>query len=94
MKVTDDLIDNTYDAITMMRLSSQILSKGDIDDIMAGEISWMLGSCKKRLESVIDFLEELHGQQESQLGSTTVAASAAALRSATAKMKAAIPGVR
>ena len=54
-----DLIDNTYDAITMMRLASQILSGGDVDDNVAGEISWMLGSCKKRLEPVIEFLEAL-----------------------------------
>ena len=88
MKVTDDLINDTYDAITMMRLSSQILSEGDVDDTMANEISWMLGSCKKRLEPVIDFLEKLQGQQNTNSEVTTVSASTAALRSATAQMRA------
>lgn len=59
MTTVSELIDTTYDAVTMMRISAQILSDGEVSDTMAGELSWMLGSCKKRLEDVINALEML-----------------------------------
>jgi len=64
IKVTETHIDALYDAITFLRLSSQILSEGEIDDRVAGEISWMLGSVKRRLEPVINLLEEMESRQE------------------------------
>jgi hypothetical protein len=63
IKVTDDHVDALYDAITMMRLSAQLLSEGDVDGRTAGEISWMLGSCKKRLEPVIGLVERVQLDQ-------------------------------
>lgn len=62
-KVTAELIDNVYDAITVMCLFSQRLSEGEITDKEAGEMSWLLGSTKKRLEPVIVALEHVESVQ-------------------------------
>ncbi|WP_395774042.1 hypothetical protein [Agrobacterium pusense] len=62
-KVTDEIIDNTYDAINLMRMLSQRLSEGGIDDNLASEMSWLLGSTKRRLEPVINVLEQIENQQ-------------------------------
>lgn len=62
-KVTDEIIDNTYDAINLMRMLSQRLSEGEIDDNLASEMSWLLGSTKRRLEPVINVLEQIENQQ-------------------------------
>lgn len=64
IKVTKEHVEHVYDAVTMMRLSSQILCNGEVDDNLASELSWMLGSCKKRLSDVIDLLERIEGEQE------------------------------
>jgi hypothetical protein len=61
--VTAELIDNVYDAITLMSLFAQRLSEGEISDTEAGEMSWMLGSTKKRLEPVIEALEDVERAQ-------------------------------
>lgn len=63
IKVTAELIDNVYDAITVMGLFSQRLSEGEISDKEAGEMSWLLGSTKKRLEPVIEALEDVGREQ-------------------------------
>lgn len=67
IKVTDELIDATYDAVTMMRLFSQRLSEGDVDNNVASEMSWLLGSAKKRLEPVLNLLEQIESQQTSSI---------------------------
>ena len=72
MTTVSELIDNTYDAVTMMRISAQILSEGEVSQDMAGELSWMLGSCKKRLEDVINALE-IMDHARSHSSSTPVA---------------------
>jgi hypothetical protein len=66
-KVTNELIDATYDAVTMMRLFSQRLSEGEVDDNVASEMSWLLGSAKKRLEPVLNVLEQIESQQTSTI---------------------------
>ncbi len=63
MSTASELIDATYDAITTMRLFSQRLSEGEIDDNLASEMSWLLGSAKKRLEPVINLLERIENEQ-------------------------------
>lgn len=62
--VTKDIIENTYDAVTIMRLFSQRLSEGEVDDNEASEMSWLLGSARKRLEPVLDMLEMIEREQE------------------------------
>jgi hypothetical protein len=62
--VTKELIENTYDAVTIMRLFSQRLSEGEVDDHEASEMSWLLGSAKKRLEPVLYLLEKIEHEQE------------------------------
>jgi hypothetical protein len=62
--ITKELIENTYDAVTIMRLFSQRLSEGEVDDNEASEMSWMLGSTRKRLEPVLDMLEMIEREQE------------------------------
>ncbi|OQP86030.1 hypothetical protein BTR14_13180 [Rhizobium rhizosphaerae] len=62
--VTKELIDNTYDAVTIMRLFSQRLSEGEVSEDEASEMSWLLGSAKRRLEPVIDLLEKIEHEQE------------------------------
>jgi hypothetical protein len=62
--ITKELIENTYDAVTIMRLFSQRLSEGEVDDNEASEMSWMLGSTRKRLEPVVDMLEMIEREQE------------------------------
>lgn len=70
MKVTNEHIDSVYDATQTISLFSQILSDGEIGDRTAGEMSWLLGSVKKRLDPIIDLLERLQMKQErsSELG--------------------------
>jgi hypothetical protein len=63
-KITAEHIDVIYDATTFMRLASQILSEGEVDDEKAGEISWLLGSLEKRLEPIIPVLEEAQSDQD------------------------------
>ncbi len=63
MKVTDAHIDTVYDAIQTMRLFSQFLSGGEIDDRMASEMSWLLGSLKRRLDPITDLLETIQAEQ-------------------------------
>jgi hypothetical protein len=65
-KVTAELIDATYDAIVLMRFLSQRLSEGEVSDDLAQEMSWLLGSTKKRLEPVINLLEEIETDQIKQ----------------------------
>jgi hypothetical protein len=67
-KVTAEIIDATYDAIVLMRFLSQRLSEGEITDDLAEEMSWLLGSTKKRLEPVINLLEEIETDQIKQSG--------------------------
>jgi hypothetical protein len=62
--ITETHIEAVYDAVTFMRLASQILSEGEIDDRVASEISWMLGSTRKRLEPIINLLELIQFEQE------------------------------
>lgn len=62
-KVTNEIIDVTYDAMTMMRLFGQRLSEGEVNDQEAGEMSWLLGTAQKRLEAVINCLEEVQTDQ-------------------------------
>jgi hypothetical protein len=64
MKVTNDHIDVVYDAITLMRFLSQRLSEGEIGDVEAGEMSWLLGSAKRRLDPIIGLLELAKHEQE------------------------------
>ncbi|NLS07634.1 hypothetical protein HGP14_30690 [Rhizobium sp. P32RR-XVIII] len=70
MKVTNEHIDAVYDATQTISLFSQILSDGEIGDRSAGEMSWLLGSVKKRLDPIIDLLERMQMKQErsSELG--------------------------
>jgi hypothetical protein len=64
-RITSELIDAAYDASVLMRFLSQRLSEGEITDDLAGEMSWLLGSTKKRLEPVIIALEHIeHDQQK------------------------------
>jgi hypothetical protein len=65
-KVTSELIDATYDAITLMSFFAQRLSEGEVSDHLAGEMSWLLGSTKRRLEPVIVALEEIETDQRQQ----------------------------
>lgn len=51
--------DTLMDVMTFLRISSQILSEGGISDQYAAEISWLLGSHKKRLEPLMDLIERL-----------------------------------
>jgi hypothetical protein len=67
-KVTAEIIDATYDAIVLMRFLSQRLSEGEITDDLAEEMSWLLGSTKKRMEPVINLLEEIETDQIKQSG--------------------------
>lgn len=69
--VTAELIDNVYDAITLMSLFAQRLSEGEISDNEAGEMSWMLGSAKKRLEPVIMALEEVEHSNDREFETLT-----------------------
>jgi hypothetical protein len=69
IKVTPDLIDATYDAITIMSLFAQRLSEGEISDDEAGGMSWLLGSTKRRLEPVIVALEEIETDQRHKVPS-------------------------
>ncbi|MBD9592706.1 hypothetical protein IB270_07665 [Ensifer sp. ENS05] len=62
--VTSDHIDTVYDATQTMRLFSQVLSGGEIDDRMANEMLWLLGSLKRRLDPIINLLEEVQTEQE------------------------------
>lgn len=62
--VSKELIENTYDAVTIMRMFSQRLSEGEVDDNEASEMSWMLGSTRKRLEPVLEILEMIEREQE------------------------------
>lgn len=57
MPVTDHHIDALYDAMEMMALFGQILRNGEINDKMAGEMAWLLGSTKQRLGPVMGLLE-------------------------------------
>lgn len=58
MNVTTDHLDAIYDCVSLMRLFSQRLSEGEVSDIEAGEMAWLLGSTRKRLEPVIHLLEQ------------------------------------
>lgn len=53
--------DIVLDAVNLMRVVGQILSQGDISDEYADELSWLLGSCKKRLEPLAELLETFEG---------------------------------
>lgn len=59
IRITSDHIDAVYDATQTMSLFTQILSH----DNTAAEMSWLLGSAKKRLSPVIDLLERLETKQ-------------------------------
>lgn len=65
-KVTAELIDATYDAIELMSIFAQRLSEGEVSDTEAGSMSWLLGSTKKRLEPVIEALEEVEHEHRQQ----------------------------
>jgi hypothetical protein len=64
MNVTVEHIEAVYDAVNMMRLFSQRLADGEVHDIEASEMSWLLGSAKKRLDPVIGILELAKHEQE------------------------------
>lgn len=62
-RITAELIDNVYDALSIMCLFSQRLSEGEITDIEAGDMAWLLGSTKRRLEPVINALERIENEE-------------------------------
>lgn len=66
--VTDQHIDAVYDAMEMMALFGQILRDGEINDKMAGEMAWLLGSAKARLEPALGVLEKIHAAEVKQPG--------------------------
>lgn len=55
---TEALIDATYDALILMNVVCQRLSEGEVSDQEASDMCWLLGSTKRRLEPVVDALEE------------------------------------
>ena len=61
--VTQELIENTYDTVSMMALFSQRLFKGAVPEDEADEMAWLLGSATKRLRPVINLLEEIETEQ-------------------------------
>jgi hypothetical protein len=64
--VTDAHIDAVYDACARMRLASQMLSDhdGNLGTKNGGDLSWVLGSTKIRLEPIINLLEALQSEQK------------------------------
>ncbi|TCQ28238.1 hypothetical protein [Rhizobium sp. PP-CC-3G-465] len=73
--VTQEHVDVTQDALVLMRFLSQRLSVGEVTDDEASEMSWLLGTAKRRLEPVIELLEnfewhQVHGDAESLTNKT------------------------
>jgi hypothetical protein len=62
-KVTDELIDSMYDAITTTSLFAGRLSDGDVHNSEASEMSWLLGSMRRRLEAALIVLEQIQTEQ-------------------------------
>jgi hypothetical protein len=62
-KVTDELIDSMYDAITTASLFAGRLSDGDVSNPEASEMSWLLGSMRRRLEAALIVLEQIQTEQ-------------------------------
>lgn len=68
--VTPEQIDAVYDAVVTMRIVAQVLSEGETRDEQLGDLSWLLGSARRRLEPVSELLEQFewhqsHGDAES-----------------------------
>ncbi len=64
--VTSRHIDDMFDACATLQMISQALSEGDIGDKEAGDMSWLLGSMKKRIVEVIHLLENIQADQQAE----------------------------
>lgn len=62
-KITDELIDGMYDAVTTTSLFAGRLSDGDVGNSEASEMSWLLGSMRRRLEAALIVLEQIQTEQ-------------------------------
>jgi hypothetical protein len=70
IKITEEHIDALYDGLALMRFASQVLTEVEIDDRMASELSWLLGSAKKRMEPLLEIIEELQHDQQAKRPTT------------------------
>ena len=64
--ITKEHINGLYDACAMMRLFSQVMNEGEIDDRKASEMSWLLGTAKLRLEPLLDVVEQIQKMEAQQ----------------------------
>ncbi|WP_311272109.1 MULTISPECIES: hypothetical protein [unclassified Rhizobium] len=61
--VTEGMIDAVYDALAVMNMFTQRLADGEVSQNEGTDMSWILGSTKRRLEPILSVLEHIQNEQ-------------------------------
>lgn len=62
--VTEGMIDAIYDALAVMSMFTQRLADGEVSQNEGTDMSWILGSTKRRLEPILSVLEHIQAEQQ------------------------------
>lgn len=61
--ITKTHTDTVYDAVEMMRLTSDILLDGNLSEKECHRLSWLLGGHARRLSDIIETMEQVEEYQ-------------------------------